>query len=116
MDKSHHNTRRELLKGAGAAFVSSAEGMPSFPPPSPLRALHRDWRAAMNEANKNGCDDAIYERICAMEQTAAEFEPKTAEDFAFMIIFADAHGDMCLTPHQVTLVRGAMRITGLASS
>lgn len=113
MDKSHHNTRRELLKGAGAAFVASAEGMPGYPRPSPLRALHSDWSAAMSEANNNGCDDAIYQRICAMEKAAAEFEPKTVEDLAFMIIFADAHGDMCMTHYQEVLVRGAMRITGL---
>ncbi|MFV0303061.1 MAG: twin-arginine translocation signal domain-containing protein [Paracoccus sp. (in: a-proteobacteria)] len=98
--------RRDLLKAVPAAGVAAA--IPSLglaDAESPLRVLYRQWQAAKNELNADCPDrgeareDMLRRQLRDAEQQAADFAPRTMEDLAFKIIFADDNGDMDRTPH-----------------
>lgn len=113
--------RRDILKALPA--VGAAAAMPTLTgagidapkfgvvdfDESPLRALYRQWQAVKDDLNAYAPDrsedaqDALYGLMMDLQQQATDFTPRTMEDLAFKIVFADDDGDMDRSIHHEAL-------------
>lgn len=84
-------------------------------PKSPLRGLYYLWQHIRDEYNRlpAGDDNLLFRVISEIERLVADFTPKTIEDLAFMILFADDNGDMDVNTQQDALVALAYEMTGI---
>ena len=114
-----HTTRRALLKAAPALAIAPAAALANERE-SPLRALHHQWLEAELAYNRSSFDAGTPEaarlmsRFNGIQDEAMKVEPRTAEDFAFLVLFAGEDGYMAATsPPAQALVEMARRITGI---
>lgn len=87
--------------------------------PSPLRALYKEWQALKDDYDTSpiGRDEAtldkLFDQILKIERQAADFVPKTTEDLAFKVVFADDDGNMTMNRQQEALAECCYALTGI---
>lgn len=119
MAENMHTTRRALLKAAPAFAMVPAAAVANEPE-SELRALYRKWQAIKEAYNTNSFPDdapeslSLIDRMIDCEERAAAYQPRSVEDYAFKIIFADEDGYLAgMSPPAKALAEMAHQITGI---
>lgn len=77
--------------------LTLAPGAPAAVTESPFRRLWREHEAAEAEFNERRPEDgrsrALFDRVMRLEREAAALRPRTMEDLAWLVLFADDHGN-----------------------
>ncbi|MFV0303429.1 MAG: hypothetical protein ACK5IP_21600 [Paracoccus sp. (in: a-proteobacteria)] len=113
------NRRETMMALVGAGALASIPSLAQAEPESPLRALYHEWQAVKDALNASGpghgeeAEKALFRQLIGIEQQASDFTPRTVEDLAFKIVFADDDGDMERTVYQEALAKSAYAIAGL---
>ncbi|MEL5876051.1 hypothetical protein [Cereibacter sphaeroides] len=98
-----HLTRRNILAGASLALTSAAMTAPlpatgHVEEDGPFRRLWREHRAVMASFDTSNLPDghpddlALMDRMHAIEHEVASLEPRSLDDLAILVLFANDGG------------------------
>ncbi|WP_420023351.1 hypothetical protein ACN9JG_01500 [Cereibacter azotoformans] len=116
-------TRRSALAGAPLAIAAATTAQAAD---SPFRRLWREHRAAVEAFNASPLPDghpelmALRDRSLALEEQAARTRPRSLEDLAWLVLFADDDGafegaSVCADP-LLSFCRDIVEVTAVAGN